>query len=99
MKILGADLKTIGQAKLMQAGFSQMLGIQPALDIQDKYVRVYYTPDQIPTARKKFAEMMEKKPGALRSELRPVVLPYFIKKGAPILIGALAAGYIAGKLF
>lgn len=95
--MLGADLETIGKAKVYQVGLKYVLGVSPDLDIQKDYVRVYYPPDKLPAARVAFARAMEAEPGAVRGDIRPVVQPYFLKKYAPALAGALVLGFIAGK--
>ncbi len=97
--MLGADLQTIGKAKIYQMGMKRIFGVDPELDIQDDYVRVFYGPKELPIARAQFKRSMERKPGAVRGDIAPIVTPYFVKKYIPYLAGALILGYVAGKTF
>ena len=95
--MLGADLETIGKAKVYQVGMKYIFGVNPDLDIQKDFVRIYYPPEKLPAARAAFSRAMEASPGHVRGDIRPVVQPYFLKKYAPVLAGALVLGFIAGK--
>lgn len=92
-----ADLQTIATAKATQAAFKRVLGVKPSLDIQADHVRIYYPADRLKEAQAAFSNMMEKPPGKIRTELAPVVTPYYIKKGAPIAIGLGLTGFFLGR--
>lgn len=92
-----ADIATITQAKLTQEAFARVLGVKPSLDIREDHVRVYYPPDRLKQAQNAFKLMMEKPPGKLRTDIGPVITPYFVKKGLPFLMGISAGAYFLGK--
>lgn len=92
-----ADIATITQAKLTQRAFKSVLGVEPSLDIREDHVRVYYPPDRLKHAQEAFKVMMEKPPGKLRTDIGPVITPYFVKKGLPFLLGIGATGFMLGR--
>lgn len=96
-RFLGANLETIGKAKLYAMALNRFLGVMPSLDIQDKYVRVFYPPDKLARAQAGFKVAMEQPPGKVRGDIAPIVTPYFVKKYAPAIAGSLVLGFIAGK--
>lgn len=92
-----ADIKTIATAKITQRAFKAILGIEPSLDVREDHVRIYYPPDRLRAAQEAFKIMMEKPPGKIRTDIAPIITPYFLKKGIPFLLGIGATGYLLGR--
>lgn len=92
-----ADPETILKAKGAALGMKQFFGIEPTLDIQRDYVRVYYPPDRLITAQRVFENKMEADPGKLRVDMKSVINPYVIKKYGPYILGLFAFGLLIGR--
>lgn len=89
-----ATIEAIAKAKLYQAGLKRLMGVMPELDIQDKFVRVYYAPDQLPAAQLAYKRLVESPPGEIRVDIKSVIQPYYVKRLIPLLVGSVIAGYI-----
>lgn len=94
---LGADLKTIAEARARSFVIGQYFGVKPDMDIQDKYVRIYFTPDKLQRAQQNFKREMQKQPGKVRAEMNQVFIPWAIEKFALPLFGLFALGLLIGK--
>lgn len=95
--LLGADILDIAEAKLHAVGIGKFFDVDPDLDIQDDYVRIFYTPEKAKHASNRFNDMMTSTPGPIRYDLGNVVTPYALKKyGLPIGIGLFVA-FLVGR--
>ncbi len=94
---LGADLKTIAQARARSFVIEQYFGVKPDMDIQDEYVRIYFTPDKLQRAQENFKGEMQKPPGKVRSDMGQVFIPWAVEKFALPLFGLFALGLLIGK--
>ncbi len=92
-----ADMAAIGAAKLAGVGLKQILGSEPQYSYQADHVRLYYTGTDLTNARQRITAMTSAKPGAVRLDWWPLVSPVAMKKGLPVAIGILVAGYLLGK--
>ncbi len=94
---LGADILDIAEAKLHAVGIGKFFDVEPDLDIQDKYVRIFYTPEKARLASNRFNELMTSKPGPIRYDLSNVITPYALRQyGLPIGI-ALFVAFLIGR--
>lgn len=94
---LGADLKTIAEARAKAFVIEQYFRVKPDLDIQDKFVRIYFPPDKLQRAQENFKGEMQKPPGKVRDEMSQVFIPWAVEKFALPLFGLFALGLLIGK--
>lgn len=92
-----ADLPTIAEAKIQAFGISQFFGVMPDMDIQEDYVRLYYTPDKLEVAQANFNKMMASPPGPIRYNFQPVAVPYTIKNFGLAILGLFVFGFFVGR--
>ncbi len=91
-----ADPLTILKAKATGRAMSEWLDVEPDLDIQDDYVRIYYPPSKLKSAQKKFSNNMNV-PGRVRVDLVPVMSPYIIERYGMWALAALFGLYMLAK--
>jgi hypothetical protein len=91
-----ASIKAITKAKIFQAGLKRLIGIEPAMSITDKYVKVFYPPDKLGGAQKAYKKLIESPPGDVRVDIKSIVQPYYVKKLIPLLAGSAFAGFLIG---
>lgn len=96
-KRLGADVITIGKAKVLQKAFQRIFGVAPALDIQDTYVRLYYPADRLKIAQRRFSELVSKEPSDVRVNFLPITTPFLVKRYAPYAIALFVVGVVVGR--
>lgn len=94
-----ASVDVIGKAQIAGGILQQIVGVEPAYDYRENYVRVYYPPDSLRVAQANLAALATSPPGDLRIEWAPVITPYVIKKVLPIAAGLLIAGFMIGRRF
>lgn len=99
--LMSAEVSTIAKAKLMQLGIEKSFGVKPQLLIQDKKVLLYYSQDQLSSARKAFKDVLDAPEGDVTFNYLPVVTPVLIQKywkiTAVAVGGLFLAGYLAGR--
>lgn len=95
-----ATVQTIAKAKATGLILKSLLGIEPEYDYQDNFVRLYYTGNNLNQVREKVDQIAttSKKPSDVRVDFFPIIAPAGIKKVLPYALGAVALGYIIGKL-
>lgn len=94
-----ASLQLVSESKIYGTALKKIVGVEPDYNIQSDFIELYYPPDKLKKAQQNFKTLIESKPGKIRYNIAPVVLPYYLKKAAPFAAGLLIAGYIAGKVF
>lgn len=95
---MGADLITIGKAKSYSLYMKKLLSAEPTMDIQDKYVRLFYEPNELKKAQNTFNNML--KPGTetdIKIDYLPVMLPVLLKKYSLQIALSLIAFYLISK--
>ncbi len=92
-----ADPFTIAKAKASAIAMKGFFGVEPELDIQSNYVRVYYPPNTLIKAQKVFNDKMDGPPGNVRVDIKEVVNPYVIKKYGPYILGLFVFGIFIGN--
>lgn len=97
VKFMGADIKTIAEARARAFILEQYFGVKPDLDIQEKYVRIFYTPDKLQEAQENFKNNMKKPPGKVRSDMNQVFVPWAIEKFSLPLFGLFIIGLVLGR--
>lgn len=96
-QFLNADLLDIAEAKLHAVGIGKFFDVDPDLDIQDDYIRIYYTPEKARIASNRFNTMMSSKPGPIRYDLSNAITPYALRQyGLPIGVALLVA-FLIGR--
>ena len=95
-----ATVQTIAKAKATGLIHKNLLGIEPEYDYQDDHVKLHYTGSNLNQVREKINQIAttSKKPGDVRIDFIPMIAPVGIKKALPYALGAVALGYILGKL-
>lgn len=95
---LGADLETIGMSQLYGAGLKRLFGAEPSYDIRDKYISIYWKPNELKVAQDNFEKMLEpKQPGKIRIRFSDVVTTPVLKKYGPIVGLVLLSAFLLGK--
>lgn len=97
-KKIMANVATIGKAKAIGTALQKITGVEPSYLYEDNFVRIYFQPDRLQAVQTKLAEMAASGPSDVRIDWFPIVSPMILKKGLPVAIGLLVAGYIFGKL-
>ncbi len=92
-----ADIATIAEAKIQAFGVKQFFGVMPDMDIQETYVRLYYTPDKLEQVQRNFSKIMSAAPGPIRYNFQPVVVPYTIKTFGLAIFGLFVFGFFVGR--
>lgn len=92
-----ASLTAISKARIYSSGMKAVFGVEPDLDIQSEYVRLYYTPDKLQKAQSNFNKIMTAEPGEVRAEIAPVITPFVLKKAAIPALGLFLFGYLLAK--
>lgn len=93
-----ASIETIGKAQIMGAALQKITGVEPSYLYEENFVRIYFQPDRLKQVQTKLAQMAASGPSDVRIDWFPIATPLLIKKGLPVAIGLLVAGYIFGKL-
>lgn len=93
-----ASIQAVTKARILQQGMKGFFGVEPALDIQPQYVRVFYPADKLKVAQTNFSNKMTAPPGELRPEIQQIITPYLLKKIALPAFGLFAFGYLLGKV-
>ena len=95
-----ATVQTIAKAKATGVILKNLLGIEPEYQYFDNYVRLYYTKEDLPKVQGRINQIAinSSKPSDVRIDFVPMVAPIALKKVVPYAIGAVAAGYILGKM-
>jgi hypothetical protein len=89
---------TIVKARLTGTMLQRFFGVKPSYDIQEKYVRIYWKPEDLPTARNTFYNLVESGDDSIRVDFLPIVRPYVMRKYGIYIIGAAAALFLLGRL-
>lgn len=92
-----ASIKLIGQAKLQAYGIGKFFGVNPDLDIQKDYVRLYYSPHKLKQAQEKFSNLMTSPPGPIRYDFQGVAVPYTIKSFGLGILGLSVLTFFIGR--
>jgi hypothetical protein len=95
-----ATVQTIAKAKATGLILKNLFGIEPEYDYQENHVRLYYTGNNLNQVREKIDQIAttSTKPSDVRIDFIPMVAPAGIKKALPYALGAVAIGYILGKV-
>lgn len=95
---LGADIETIGKAKAYQEAIGRVLKVKPQMRIGASQVDLYYRPEDLPTAKRAFQEMIS--PGEasdVNFNILPVVGEPLLRKYAVHIALGVAAFYLVSK--
>lgn len=95
---IGAELDTVLKAKAVAAAIYGLTGEKPRVVVKEDHALLSWTPEQNDRLRVKFENQMAQGPGDVRVDLLPVVSPYVTKRAVPLLLGALAIGFLIGRL-
>lgn len=93
-----ATAEMLAKAMLYRRALGRVLGQKPEYEVEEDYVRLYWAPDQLPKATKRYKEMVEAEPGELRVDFAPVVMPYYTKKYLIFGLAAVAGAFFLGKM-
>jgi len=93
-----ASIETVGKAKILGAALQKITGVEPSYLYEENFVRIYFQPDRLRQVQAKLSEMATSGPSDVRIDWFPIVSPMLIKKGIPVAVGLLVAGYLFGKL-
>jgi hypothetical protein len=91
---IGRNLKTEGIALLVQ----YYTGERPIVKYHDDYNEISFTPAQATQLRSIIEKWESAEPGEIRVNVRPVLLPWVIKRYGLIAAGLFAGGALLGYL-
>ena len=92
-----ANLILIAKAKATGKAMKNIFGIEPEYDIRESSIKIYYPPDRLQKVQKIFDDMTRKKSN-MEIQWLPIITPHLIKNYAPILLLAIVAAYVTGKI-
>lgn len=95
-----ATVQSIAKAKTTGLILKNLLGIEPEYQYYDDHVRLSYPKEALPQIHEKINTIAvnSSKPSDVRIDFIPMVAPIGIKKALPYAIGAVALGYVLGKM-
>jgi len=93
-----ATLKAIATGELYSAAVSRLTGTTPTVIQKQDHVLLQWAPAEQIKARAWIERQLSPgRPGDVRFDLFPVILPAAAKRLVPVAIVLLIAGYLAGK--
>lgn len=88
--------------ELKTGAFSALIklytGESPVITRMNDYNQIDFTPSQVKTIHAKLDEAHRGDPGEVRLNVKPIFLPYYLKKYAPPILGLIGAGFLLGRL-
>jgi hypothetical protein len=98
---LGQGLNLGREAKAQALAFAIQLvtGQPPIIDRQADYTEISFTPEQAEKLQDVLSAWQSQEPGEVRINIKPVVLPYVIKKYGLYLAAAVLGGVLLGRVF
>jgi len=92
------DLEVTLKSKALQTAIDAGTGQKPKIKTVNGKTILYFSEKQQKVLGQQLENQLNKKSGQITVEVAPVINPIIIKKAVPYLAGALAIGYIIGKL-
>lgn len=93
-----ADVTTIAKAQVTGAALQKIFGEEPSYQYADDHVRVYFEPDRLKNVQARIQTMAASGPSDVRIDWVPMVTPFALKKGAPVVAGLIIAGILIGRM-
>lgn len=91
-----ANIMTIAEAKVYALSLEKLTGVKPDMQIGEKTIRIYYTPEKLIQVQKVLEIKMQQK-SDIQIDFIPMFLPILIKRFSLPLVSILAAGFLIGK--
>ena len=73
-------------------------GSRPVIDRYEGYNDILLTKEQAKLLQGKIDDLASSAPGDVRFNVKPVIIPYVIKKYGVYALGVMAAGFILGRM-
>jgi len=95
-----ATIQNIAKAKTTGLILKNLLGVEPEYQYYNDHVRLWYPKESLPAVHEKINTIAvnSEKPSDVRIDLVPMFAPIGIKKVLPYALGAVAVGYVLGKM-
>lgn len=95
-----ATVQSIAKAKTTGLILKNLLGVEPEYQYYDDHVRLWYPKEALPTVHERINNIAvnSSKPSDVRIDFVPMIAPIGIKKVLPYALGAVAIGYVLGKV-
>jgi len=95
----GTDIETVARAKTYSVAMNRFFGVTPIMDVQEKYVRLFYKGDDLKKAQIAYAKMIE--PGS-ESDIKIDYMPIFMnptlkRYKVPLLVVTAILVYLVAK--
>ncbi len=77
---------------------NMITGEEPIVNEYDDHTDIEFTPSQVKFLQNKLTEWEKADPGEVRVNVKPVIVPWAVKKYWPWAVGSIVAGFILGKI-
>jgi len=93
-----ASLQAAAKAQAIALAIERATGERPTISYGPSRASLTWTPDQRVRLRGFMEAQISGKPGDVEIETASIVMPYVYKRAIPYLAGALALGFVAGRM-
>ena len=90
----GQEVKATSIGALVYA----LTGTYPIVEKKEKYTEIRFTPEQVKILQATLKSWHDKEAGDVRVDVQPVLLPFYLKRYAWYIAGAVMAGLVIGGL-
>lgn len=92
---LGREAK----AQAFSLAIQLFTGQPPILDRQENFTEISFTPEQVQKIQSLLKQWHDAEPGEIRVNVKPVLLPFYLKKYGIYLAGIALGGILLGRMF